>query len=116
MKRRCCMWPCSAVTWLALINLTMQRLKLALAADFPLVSALMPARHRNENGGSNKLVPATGHSQSNRKINILMWFLRNLTTLNIKLLVDFSGIIRSKMQLKESIQLKERTMDLDNVA
>ena len=47
---------------------------------------------------------------------MLMWLLRNLAALNVKLLVDFSGIIRSKMQLKESIQLNERTMDLDNVA
>jgi hypothetical protein len=76
----------------------------------------MPGRLRNENGGSNKLVPATSHSQPNRKINILMWLLRDLAALNVKLLVDFSGIIRSKMQLKESIQLNERTMDLDNVA
>ena len=76
----------------------------------------MPGRIRNKNGGSNKLAPATSHSQLNRKINILMWLLRDLAVLNVKLLVDFSGIIHSKMQLKESIQLNERTMDLDNVA
>ena len=71
----------------------------------------MPGRLRNKNGGSNKLAPATSHSQLNRKINILMWLLRDLAALNVKLLVDFSGVIRSKMQSKEPIQLNEHSVD-----
>ena len=37
----------------------------------------------------------------------LKWLLRHLTALNVKLLVEYSGVIRSKTQSKESIQLNE---------
>jgi hypothetical protein len=40
----------------------------------------------------------------------------DLATLNVKLLVDYSGVIRSKTQSKERIQLNERSVDLENVA
>jgi hypothetical protein len=37
--------------------------------------------------------------------------LRDLAALNVKLLVDFSGVIRSKTQSKKPIQLNERSVD-----
>jgi hypothetical protein len=42
---------------------------------------------------------------------LLKWLLRDLAALNIKLPVDFSGVIGLKTQSRKSIQLNECSVD-----
>jgi hypothetical protein len=55
--------------------------------------------------------PLKGFTRFSRANYPQKWLLRYLAALNAKLLVDFSGVIRSTMQSKESIQLNERSVD-----